>query len=76
MGSSPRFSVANRGKTGVLRWCFPYCKTVSKAKSLQCSCCGHRVLERFTTEASDDGLLSWFAGDVLYADCIRAGYWV
>jgi hypothetical protein len=34
------------------------------------------VLRRFTTEVSeDDGLLSWFPGDVLCADCIRTGFW-
>ncbi len=32
---------------------------------------------RFTSEVrEDDGLLSWFPGDVLCADCIRAGMWV
>ncbi len=50
---------------------------IAQAKSRTCSCCGQRVLGRFTTEVSeDDELLSWFPGDVLCADCIRAGYWV
>ncbi len=49
---------------------------IAQAKSRTCSCCGHRVLGRFTTEVSeDDQLLSWFPGDVLCADCIRAGFW-
>ncbi len=51
--------------------------SIAKAKSRVCSCCGQRVLGRFTTEVSeDDGLLSWFPGDVLCADCIRVGFWV
>ncbi len=50
--------------------------SIAKAKSRTCSCCGHRVLGRFTTEVSeDDRLLSWFPGDIICADCIRAGYW-
>ena len=51
--------------------------SIAKAKSRTWSCCGQRVLGRFTTEVSeDDGLLSWFPGDVLCADCIREGFWV
>ncbi len=51
--------------------------SIAESKSRVCSCCGHRVLGRFTTEVSeDDGLLSWFPGDVLCADCIRASFWV
>jgi hypothetical protein len=50
---------------------------IAQSKSVVCSCCGSRVLGRFTEEVTeDDGLLSWFPGDVLCADCIRAGYWV
>ena len=53
-----------------------YAARVAQAKSRTCSCCGHRVLGRFTTEVTeDDELLSWFAGDVLCADCIREGFW-
>ncbi len=49
----------------------------AQAKSRTCSCCGHRVLGRFLSEVTeDDGLLSWFVGDELCADCIRAGFWV
>ena len=51
--------------------------SIAKAKSRTCSCCGHRVLGRFTAEVSeDDDLLSWFPGDVLCADCIKQGFWV
>ena len=51
--------------------------SIAQAKSRTCSCCGHRVLGRFTTEVTEeDSLLSWFAGDVLCADCIKEGYWV
>ncbi len=51
--------------------------SIAKAKSRKCSCCSQRVLGRFTTQVSeDDRLLSWFPGDVLCADCIRAGFWV
>ncbi len=53
-----------------------YAARIAESKSRVCSCCGHRVLGRFTTEVSeDDELLSWFVGDVLCADCIRAGFW-
>jgi hypothetical protein len=49
---------------------------IADSKSRTCSCCGHRVLGRFTEEVTeDDGLLSWFPGDVLCADCIRKGFW-
>ena len=50
--------------------------TIAHAKSGTCSCCGQRVLNRFLSEVEEeDGLLSWFVGDALCADCIRAGYW-
>ncbi len=50
--------------------------SIAQAKSRVCSCCGHRVLGRFTSEVTEeDGLLSWYPEDVLCADCIRAGYW-
>jgi hypothetical protein len=50
--------------------------SIAQAKSRMCSCCGHRVLGRFlSTVEEDDNLLSWFIGDALCADCIRAGYW-
>ncbi len=58
------------------------CKHIAAAqlaenKSRVCSCCNRKVLGRFTTEVSeDDGLLSWFVGDVICADCIREGFWV
>ena len=53
-----------------------YAARIAHSKSRICSCCGHRVLGRFVTEVTeDDALLSWFVGDVLCADCIRAGYW-
>ena len=49
---------------------------IAESKSGSCSCCGHKVLGRFLSEVQeDDGLLSWFVGDELCADCIRAGYW-
>ncbi len=51
--------------------------TIARAKSVTCSCCRERVLGRFTSEVTDDDeLLSWFAGDVLCAGCIRRGFWV
>jgi predicted nucleic acid-binding Zn finger protein len=51
--------------------------TIADAKSVSCSCCGERVLGRFTTEVTEeDELLSWFEGDLLCAECIRAGFWV
>ena len=50
--------------------------TLANSKSGTCSCCGHRVLNRFLSEvAEDDELLGWFVGDMICADCIRAGYW-
>ena len=49
---------------------------LAQAKSAPCACCGHRVLNRFLSEVTeDDELLGWFVGDRLCADCIRAGYW-
>jgi hypothetical protein len=49
---------------------------LAQSKSGTCSCCGQRVLDRFLSEVTeDDELLSWFVGDELCADCIRAGYW-
>jgi hypothetical protein len=51
--------------------------SIAHAKSGVCSCCGHMVLNRFLSAAEeDDNLLSWFVGDALCADCIRAGFWV
>ncbi len=51
--------------------------TIANAKSRTCSCCSRRVLGRFTEEVTeDDELLSWFPGDELCVECIRAGYWV
>jgi hypothetical protein len=50
--------------------------SIAHAKSGVCSCCGHRVLNRFLSEvAEDDDLLGWFVGDMLCADCVKAGYW-
>jgi hypothetical protein len=50
--------------------------SIAQAKSSVCSCCGHRVLGRSLSEVEEeDYLLSWFVGDALCADCIRAGYW-
>ena len=50
--------------------------SIAQAKSQIYSCCGQCVLGRFTTEVSEsDGLLAWFPGDVLCADCIREGFW-
>ena len=49
---------------------------LAQSKSGTCSCCGQRVLGRFLSEVTqDDALLSWFEGDELCCDCIRAGYW-
>jgi hypothetical protein len=49
--------------------------SIAHAKSAICSCCGHRVLNRFLSEVvEEDELLGWFVGDLLCADCIRAGY--
>ncbi len=53
-----------------------YGARLAHAKSSPCACCGHRVLNRFLSEVTeDDELLGWFVGDQLCADCIRAGYW-
>jgi hypothetical protein len=50
--------------------------TLANSKSSLCSCCGHRVLKRSLSEVvEEDELLSWFVGDQLCADCVRAGYW-
>jgi hypothetical protein len=50
--------------------------TIAQAKSRTCSCCGSRVLSRFSTEVHEEHeLLAWFPGDVLCADCIRRGFW-
>jgi hypothetical protein len=52
------------------------CAAIAASKSRTCDCCGRRVLGRFLSEVEeDDNLLSWFPGDMLCADCIRAGYW-
>jgi SWIM zinc finger len=49
---------------------------LAQSKSGICSCCGQRVLDRFLSEVTeDDGLLSWFAGDALCGDCVKAGFW-
>jgi hypothetical protein len=53
-----------------------YSARTAHAKSSLCSCCGHRVLNRFLSEVvEEDELLGWFVGDMLCADCIKAGYW-
>ena len=50
--------------------------TLAQSKSGTCSCCGQRVLGRLHSEVTeDDGLLSWFAGDLICADCIKQGTW-
>ncbi len=50
--------------------------TLARAKSTTCSCCGKRVPWKFVTEVQeDDGLLSWFPGDVLCSDCVCGGFW-
>ncbi len=50
--------------------------SIAQAKSGTCSCCGHRVLNRFLSEVEEsDNLLSWFVGDLLCSDCLKAGYW-
>jgi hypothetical protein len=50
--------------------------SIMASKSRSCDCCGRRVPGRFlSTVEEDDNLLSWFIGDALCADCIRAGYW-
>ncbi len=50
--------------------------SIADAKSVTCSCCRERVLGRFVREVEDaDGLLSWFVGDRICADCVRAGHW-
>src|SRR4051794_39556621 len=39
--------------------------SIAHAKSSRCSCCGHRVLNRFLSEVvEEDYLLSWFVGDL------------
>jgi SWIM zinc finger len=49
--------------------------TIARAKSTTCSCCGNRVPWRFVREVQEeDGLLSWFAGDVLCDACV-SGHW-
>ncbi len=53
-----------------------YGARLAHAKSSPCACCGHRVLNRFLSEvAEEDELLGWFVGDMLCADCVKAGYW-
>jgi hypothetical protein len=50
--------------------------TIARAKSTRCSCCGHRVPRRLCTEVHEEhGLLAWFPGDRLCADCVRGGFW-
>ena len=50
---------------------------IAHRKSACCSCCGRRVPNRFLSEVTeDDNLLSWFEGDLICADCVRAGYYV
>ena len=45
-------------------------------KSGTCDCCGQRTLRRVLTEVlEEDQLLSWYPGERLCSDCIRAGYW-
>src|SRR5919199_4071519 len=49
---------------------------LAQRKSATCPCCGQRVLRRFLSEVTeDDNLLSWFVGDALCADCVKAGFW-
>ena len=49
---------------------------IAHTKSGTCSCCGHRVLNRFLSEVEEyHQLLTWFVGDLICAECIRAGYW-
>jgi hypothetical protein len=49
---------------------------VAESKSRVCSCCRRRVLGRFLSEVTEeDGLLSWYPGDEICADCIGEGYW-
>ena len=48
---------------------------IADSKSRTCDCCGARVLGMFLSEVTeDDKLLSWFVGDELCGDCVRAGY--
>ena len=48
--------------------------TIAHAKSSRCSCCGHRVLNRFLPEVvEEDELLGWFVGDLLCAGCVGRG---
>lgn len=50
--------------------------TIAKAKSTACSCCGQRVPWKFATQVHEEhGLLAWFPGDRLCAECVRTGYW-
>jgi SWIM zinc finger len=50
--------------------------TIARAKTTTCSCCSQRVAWRFVTEVTEDhGLLAWFVGDWLCADCIHKGRW-
>jgi SWIM zinc finger len=49
---------------------------IARAKSTECACCHGRVPWKFAHEVhEEDGLLAWFVGDVLCADCIKRGYW-
>ncbi len=46
-------------------------------KSAVCDACGKRCWWSELREVEeDDGLLSWFPGDRLCRECIRAGHWV
>ena len=53
-----------------------YAARIAQTKSGVCSCCEQRILGRFLSEVrEDDGLLSWFVGDAICADCVKSGFW-
>lgn len=50
--------------------------TIARAKTTVCSSCGERVPWRFVSEVMEEhGLLAWFVGDRICADCIMEGRW-
>jgi hypothetical protein len=50
---------------------------LASRKSAVCDSCGERRWHSDLTEVfEEDGLLSWFAGDVLCGKCIDEGAWV
>jgi hypothetical protein len=52
------------------------CASIARKKSAICDCCGERRWWSELSEVQEEhGLLAWFVGDRICADCVRTGHW-